>query len=327
MENKSHALAAGAFVLAISAMLVALAMWLTRDTSRTVSYDFVTQTAVSGLQPQAAVRFKGVAVGKVSSISFDASDPGAVRVIMAVSPQAPIRKSTFATLAYQGVTGLSFVQLDDTEHATEPLPMGPEGMPRIPLKPNVLGELSQRATAMVDKLEVATDAIVDLLGPDTRAAVRRVLAETGDAAHSVNQLALTADKTLKTQFDPAKTNVPALVHQATATLAAVEVTARDARATIGAWTQAGQELKTGMARVTGPDGLVERIGDSADAISSTTLPRVHGMAREATSTARRLNRLTDDLRENPQELIWGGGPIPPGPGEAGFTPPAGAAQP
>ena len=31
MENKSHALAAGLFVLAVTAMVVALAMWLTRD--------------------------------------------------------------------------------------------------------------------------------------------------------------------------------------------------------------------------------------------------------------------------------------------------------
>ena len=31
MENRSHALAAGAFVLAAMALLVALAFWLTRD--------------------------------------------------------------------------------------------------------------------------------------------------------------------------------------------------------------------------------------------------------------------------------------------------------
>ena len=31
MENKSHALAAGAFVLAMLALLIGLAVWLTRD--------------------------------------------------------------------------------------------------------------------------------------------------------------------------------------------------------------------------------------------------------------------------------------------------------
>ena len=33
MENKAHALAAGAFVLVVAALLVALAVWLTRDTA------------------------------------------------------------------------------------------------------------------------------------------------------------------------------------------------------------------------------------------------------------------------------------------------------
>ncbi len=31
MENKSHALAAGAFVLAVTALLIALGAWLMRD--------------------------------------------------------------------------------------------------------------------------------------------------------------------------------------------------------------------------------------------------------------------------------------------------------
>jgi phospholipid/cholesterol/gamma-HCH transport system substrate-binding protein len=31
MENKSHALAAGAFVLLVTALLLALTVWLTRD--------------------------------------------------------------------------------------------------------------------------------------------------------------------------------------------------------------------------------------------------------------------------------------------------------
>ncbi|MDR0458277.1 MAG: MCE family protein, partial [Burkholderiaceae bacterium] len=60
MENKSHALAAGVFVLAVLALLIALAAWLTRDVAATVTYDLVTLQAVTGLQEQAPVRYKGV---------------------------------------------------------------------------------------------------------------------------------------------------------------------------------------------------------------------------------------------------------------------------
>ena len=63
MENKAHALAAGAFVVVITALLALLAVWLTRDTIQRDLYEMSTGETVSGLQPQAAVRFRGVPVG------------------------------------------------------------------------------------------------------------------------------------------------------------------------------------------------------------------------------------------------------------------------
>src|ERR1035437_9133534 len=113
MENKAHALAAGAFVLLVGAMLVALAIWLTRDSGVRRVYEMSTREAVSGLQPQAAVRYRGIDVGKVAQIGFDPQATGNVLVRIAVDDKAPITKSTFATLGYQGVTGLAFVQLAD----------------------------------------------------------------------------------------------------------------------------------------------------------------------------------------------------------------------
>ncbi|HRL37048.1 MAG TPA: MlaD family protein, partial [Ottowia beijingensis] len=85
MENKAHALAAGAFVLAVTALLIGLAMWLLRDEVNTTTYEMVSAEAVSGLQPQAAVRYKGVAVGKVTDISFDPDNRANVLVRIAVS--------------------------------------------------------------------------------------------------------------------------------------------------------------------------------------------------------------------------------------------------
>ena len=98
MENKAHALAAGAFVVLVTALLLALGWWLSRDGAVRRPYELSSADAVTGLQPQAAVRFKGVPVGKVTDISFDPKVPGNVLVRIAVDAAAPVSQATFATL-------------------------------------------------------------------------------------------------------------------------------------------------------------------------------------------------------------------------------------
>ena len=49
MENKSHAMAAGIFVLVVAALLAGLAVWLTRDNREYQLYELSTKDGVSGL--------------------------------------------------------------------------------------------------------------------------------------------------------------------------------------------------------------------------------------------------------------------------------------
>ena len=134
MENKSHAFAAGIFVLVVTALVIGLAVWLTRDSGSYQTYELSSRDGVSGLQPQAAVRYKGVSVGKVTHIGFDSQTNGNVLIRIAVSVNAPITPTTFAVLGYQGVTGLAYVLLDDSGESYPPLPPGPSGLPRLPLR-------------------------------------------------------------------------------------------------------------------------------------------------------------------------------------------------
>ena len=182
MENKAHAFAAGIFVLVVTALLFGMVTWLMRDTVSTMRYEMTTTDAVTGLQPQAAVRFKGVPVGKVLSIDFDTATPGNVLVEIAVDRNAPVTQSTFATLAFQGVTGLSFVQLDDDASSNLPPVPGPNGPPRIPLKPNALGQLQDMASELVEKVGQATERVNKMLGPENQAALTSTLTELGAAA-------------------------------------------------------------------------------------------------------------------------------------------------
>ena len=322
MENKAHALAAGAFVLAVTLLLIGMAMWLMRDVANTTTYELVSTDAVTGLQPQAAVRYKGVAVGKVTDINFDPDNHANVLVRIAVADDAPITRSTFATLAFQGVTGLSFVQLDDAGQSAEPLPPGPNGPPRIPLKPNALGQLTDTASELAAKLGQIADRVNQALSDENQAAFTTALQEVGEAAKSAKQLAQTADQTIQAQLGSARTNIPRLIEQAGASLQSIDAAAQQTRQTLASFDSVAVDVKSALGQVTGQGGVVDQLGESANTVTATTLPRIQNLTEDASRTIRRLDRIANSLSDNPQAFIYGTGTIPPGPGEPGFGQPA-----
>ncbi|MCB2043530.1 MAG: hypothetical protein KDH48_23640 [Rhodoferax sp.] len=58
--------------------------------------------------------------------------------------------------------------------------------------------------------------------------------------------------------------------------------------------------------------------EAGQAFNAGTLPRLNRTSDEATRAARQVSRTVNAVSENPQSLIFGNGPIPPGPGEPGF---------
>src|SRR4051794_30118615 len=105
MENKAHALMAGLFTLVLLIVAVFIGLWLNRDRIKRVPYEIVTRMSIPGLSPQAAVRYRGLDVGKVDAIMFDPKVPGQILMRLGIRPDTPITQSTYGTLAYQGVTG------------------------------------------------------------------------------------------------------------------------------------------------------------------------------------------------------------------------------
>ncbi|MGH6626831.1 MAG: MlaD family protein [Burkholderiaceae bacterium] len=314
MENKAHALAAGLFVLGVTALLVMLAVWLTREGGMRHVYELSTGTSVSGLQPQAPVRYRGVAVGKVTDIGFDPKAPGHVLVRVVVDAAAPITRSTFATLSYQGVTGLAFVQLDDDGESREALPANGEPPARIPLKPSLLGRLTEQGPAMLVQLEEASKRLNQALGDDNQKRLSSSLDQLAQAAGDVSQLALHLDATLSRRLEPALASLPALAADTGQTLRSLQRTADDIGQTARRLNEQGGAL----------DQLVQGTGalaQAADSFGATTLPRVNRVSEDTSRAARQLSRTVNAINDNPQSLLFGHGAAPPGPGEPGFVAP------
>ncbi len=317
MENKSHALAAGTFVLLLTAMLISTAVWLTRDTRAMRIFELAGKVSLSGLQPQAGVRFHGVPVGKVTAMGLDPQDKNQVLVTIAVDDQAPISAATFATLGYMGVTGLAYVQLDD--HG-EPTPAPLTG--RIPLKPALMTTLTEQGERLLGQLEQSTKAFNQLLSPVNQQAVTTALENIGKAASDVQQLSAQARQTLPELAQAGRETVATLK----ATSVRVGDSADEARASARAFRQVTE-------RMSAPGGTLDQLDRSADILVATgqtlrvnTLPQVNQAVAEAARTTHRLGDLTQTLNDNPQAILLGKPVLPPGPGEPGFSAPAAARQ-
>jgi phospholipid/cholesterol/gamma-HCH transport system substrate-binding protein len=319
MENKSHALAAGLFVVFVTALLIALAVWLTRDTRQLRSYELAGSVNLSGLQPQANVRHQGVPVGKVTSIRLDPQARGQVLVRIAVDELAPISASTFATLGYQGVTGLAFIQLDDSEPspgATAPLAQLADNS-RIPLKPGLVSKLTDRGERVLGQLDEAAQRLNQLLSIQNQQTLVAAVGHLGQAASEIRQLTAQTRALLPELAQGTRDSL--------ATLKAVSVRVGDSADAARTSASAFQQLTQRMAA---PGGALDQLGQGTEvwvatnqSLQSVTLPRLNFVVQDVARSTRQIGELAQTLRDTPQALLLGAPARLPGPGEPGFSAP------
>ena len=307
MENKSHAFAAGLFVLVVTALVVGLGVWLTRDRGNYQSYELSSGEGVAGLQPQAAVRYKGVSVGRVTHIGFDSQASGNVLIRIAVSVDAPITPTTFAVLGYQGVTGLAYVLLDDAGEPYPAIAPGPSGLPRLPLRTSPFTQLFDQGPAILSRVQEATERINQVLSDDNQRLLRELLANTGQAAGSVHTLSQRLDATVQQRLDPALAALPPLAREATGALQSMRQAGEQVS---GMAAEIGQTAK----RINAPGGTLEQTERGAQALAQAverfgtpTLPRLERAADETARAARLTGRAASSLGENPQGILYGPG--------------------
>ena len=319
MENKAHALIAGVFVVVVAALMAVLAIWLMRDTTQRDIYDISTAETISGLQPQAVVRFRGVPVGKVEQIGFDSKIKGNVLIAISIDRAAPVTKSVFATVASQGVTGLGFIQLDDNGESQERLTPNADDPPRIPLKPGGLDKLLKQSEVIFNQAEQATTRLNLLLSDENRAATALAITSLGGAASSVKDLSVSLRTAMDAQFGPDRVDIPKVVKNLDTTLTALR---RTTDATIATVAEVGVTAK----RLNEKGGPLDKLSEGGTALaagvetfSAATLPKLGEVADETARTMRQLRRTVNSVDDNPQALIFGNGPPVPGPGEPGFS--------
>lgn len=313
MENRSHALMTGIFTIALLVATILVGLWFNRDKTELVPYEIVTTQSIPGLNPQATVRYRGLEVGRVDEIVFDPRVTGQILIKLSVDAASPITSTTYATLGYQGVTGIAFIQLDDERTGSPRLATNGERIARIPLRPGLLDQLEDRGLAILEKAEKVTASLDELLSEDNRA-------KMVGAFESVDRAA-DAYAAIPERLDPVLDQLPGLVKRVDRSMDSIDTLATSATA----MTRNYDQLAT---RLQAPDGPIERLNTTIGALGAATseleletLPHVVRMTDEARASLRAVRRTANSFSDRPQSILFGTPGDAPGPGEPGFVPP------
>jgi phospholipid/cholesterol/gamma-HCH transport system substrate-binding protein len=307
MENKAHALMAGIFTIVLVVAGALIALWFNRDRVERVPYEIATTLSIPGLNPQASVRYRGLDVGRVDKVLFDSEKAGRILIRFSVAKNTPITHSTFATLGYQGVTGIAYVQLDDNGENPTLLPSSKKHLARIELRPGLLDKLQIRGLAIMEQTEEVMTRMNTLLSDNNQKSILKAFTDVSAAAAQM--------KTAVDQLTPALKKLPPLADQANRTLASFD--------------KLSGNLNALTLRLNAANGPIDNINDAAAKVATAANLFDYQMAPLLTETQhamRTLNHTLDNFNQHPQSILFGAAPAQPGPGEAGFTAPARQAE-
>ena len=307
----------GFFTIALLVATVLAGIWFNRDRTERVPFEIATVQSIPGLNPQAAVRYRGLEVGKVDDIVFDAAKTGQILIRMSVDKAAPVTNTTFATLGYQGVTGIAFIQLDDEKTGSPLLASDSERMARIPLRPGFLDQLEKRGLVILDKAEHIATQLDEMVSPANQKLMLGAFDKVGKAAE--------AYEAIPKQLEPTLARLPQLTAKAEQSMASFNELSSSANKAVRNYDQLATSLQSPTGAISRLNETVDKVGSSLLAVTSDlemqTLPHLVSMTDEAKTSLRAVRRTANTFSERPQSILFGSPNGSPGPGEPGFVAP------
>ena len=338
MQQRGPFLRVGLLVLVGLATLIGLVAFFGGNRIRAgQNFETYFSESVQGLDVGAMVKFRGVTLGRVTEISLvraaygsavaGASDADAfalviVRFRMDMSKfgnttpiETAIRNGLRARLASQGITGVSYIELDFAASETYP-PLDIPWQPRdtyIPSVPSMLMQVQDAAQLLLRKL-----TSVDLVGlaggltglvEDLRAQLRQ--GDTGALLTQATQTMRDLDAAVRAA------NLPELSAQAMQTLKAAGNVAdgRQTRDLIANANQAVTKLAAAVAQLPPLLATLQATVQRADNGTADLQQSLTPVLRDIQATLANLRDASAQLRRDPGQVLFGG-PPPREPGAA-----------
>jgi len=300
MYERTNDLAVGVFILVGTLTLVAVGFWIggVGQTVPMSQYTIIFERDVNGLSEGSPVRYMGVDVGQVTTIQLFLAEDTAIEVRIEVATSTPVDSGTFASLGYQGITGVAFINLagDPGKH----------------------GQLAVAAGQDYPVIWTRDVGIAALLnsGPEVLAQVNNILGDVGMLLSDENLGAATqilenldqltgalAEQRQALSVLPVRLNES--LDKLENTLDAAAEFAEEAKPELLAATQNLRQTTDNLENVTGrvDDWLVEN--DAAiDNFFASGIGETAALVTDTRKAMRELERLGSEIRNNPSRLVY-----------------------
>jgi len=277
METKANYVAVGAFVLACVLGLVVALMWLAgaQYSEEFVYYKTDFEGPVTGLGNGTTVRFNGIDVGHVSKLNFDPDDPKKVIVTLQVDPALKLHEDSVASIASEGLTGGSYVEIDGgskTAPVIKPKYWG--DYPTIKSKPSTLQQLEESAPLLLAKINSIADRLNLVLSDQNISSISGTLSNLRDVTGALDRHSGDLEKIL----------------------ANVSTASTALNGDLG-------DLHSVLTDADGTVHRLDRLSDDADAaVNGAQLTQLVAQMR---GLVKSVTHLSDQLENEPTQLIFG----------------------
>ncbi|MGE5842703.1 MAG: MlaD family protein [Deltaproteobacteria bacterium] len=270
--------------------------------------------SVQGLDKDSPVKYRGVSVGRVHSISV-APDSKLVKVVLKIETGMVLDTNIVAQLKFVGITGSVFIELDQKipgEPDRSPALTFPSEYPIVASEPSDLGEILRGIDDILNKIKA-----VDLEGISTKVKSSLDAIETAVHEADVKGLSAKAERTLDQlnrildthQWDKIMASTQETIRAAgdffergNATLTHAENAFAQARGIIADKEQAIRQALENI------DKVLERSASlSADADETFAHMRknLQVSAQNLERASENLNRFLEMLADQPSQLVFG----------------------
>ncbi|AOW51440.1 TPA: MCE family protein [Legionella pneumophila subsp. pneumophila] len=307
MESKTNYTIVGLAVLILTAGLLSAGLWLSVGFNQKeyTSYTVYLKESVSGLSIESPVKFNGVQVGYVKEIKLNKNDPRQVELLLNIEKSTPITTSTSATLISQGITGVTYVGLSAGSSELTPLRKMPgEPYPVIPSKPSLLNQLDAVLKEVAENVGAVSEKAQLIFNEENADNVRKSLANIERITEIIADKGQTIDSSLN-NLDVFVANMAKASKQ---------------------FPQLIKDLKTGISKfksladnmsAAGKDVSKTMIAgkNTIDQISQQAIPPAVILLRRLNAISANLEKISNEMRQNPSVIIRGTKAPKLGPGE------------